>query len=91
MKKGDIVYFKSIYTALYCNKGGPGTYPYHFKPGDRYRLDSDIISPDTHQRLSSASITNLEDGTRHFAHSDIFNKLISQEEWREMQLDKLIG
>ena len=37
MKVGDIVYFKSTYTAKYGKQGG--SYDYHFKPGDRYRID----------------------------------------------------
>jgi hypothetical protein len=35
------------------------------------------------------SITNLEDGTSHFAHSEIWNSLITKEEWREIQLNKI--
>jgi hypothetical protein len=79
MKAGDIVYFKSQYTALYGKQGGS----YHCIPGVKYRIDSinDGFSGD---------ITNLEDGTTHFAHSDIWSKLISLDEWRKLQLDKII-
>lgn len=77
MKVGDIVYFKSIYTAIYGKQGG--SYEYNFYPGDRYRIGE-----------IKGSITNLEDGTSHFAHSEIWDKLISIDEWREIQLSKLI-
>jgi hypothetical protein len=83
MKVGDIVYFKSQYIALYGCKGG--SYEYYFKPGDRYRID------DLNDRLGvrTGSITNLEDGTHHFAHSSICERLITVEENRELQLDKI--
>ena len=93
MKVGDIVYFKSIYTARYGKQGG--SYEYHFCPGDRYRIDE--ISHVHHHALlqghytkTSGNITNLEDGSYHFAHSDIWNKLITVDEWREIQLSKIL-
>ncbi len=76
MKVGDIVYFKSTYTARYGEQGG--TYEYQFCIGDRYRIDE-----------IKGSITNLEDGTSHFAHSEIWNRIITKEEWREIQLNKI--
>lgn len=84
MKAGDIVYFKSQYTALYGKQGG--SYNYHFIPGVKYRIDS--INDGFGVR--TGHITNLEDGKSHFAHSDIWSKLISLDEWRELQLDKII-
>ena len=77
MKEGDIVYFKSTYTARYGKQGG--SYEYQFCPGDRYRIGE-----------IKGSITNLEDGTNHFAHSEIWDRLITKEEWREIQLNKIL-
>jgi hypothetical protein len=54
---------------------------YYFKPGDRYRIE--------YINLGFGLILNLEDGTSHFAHSDIWNRLITIDEYRELQLDKL--
>jgi hypothetical protein len=79
MKVGDIVYFKSTYTARYgSSRSKSGSYEYQFCIGDRYRID-----------VIKGSITNLEDGTSHFAHSEIWNRLITKEEWREIQLNKI--
>jgi len=33
---------------------------------------------------------NLEDGTTHFAHSSHWDKIVTQDEWRELQLNKII-
>ena len=66
-KIGDIVYFKSQYKAIYGCQGG--SYVYYFKPGDRYQINGRMI-------------TNLEDGKSHFAHSSIWEKLITVDEWR---------
>lgn len=91
-KVGDIVYFKSLYTAIYSKKGG--TYEYHFKPGDRYRINS-INGGSSKETVSyvkiytTMDITNLEDGTSHFAHSSIAEKIISIDEWREIKLSEL--
>lgn len=79
MEVGDIVYFKSTYTARYGNSSQIGSYEYQFCPGDRYRIDE-----------IKGSITNLEDGTSHFAHSEIWDRLITKEEWREIQLNKIL-
>lgn len=84
MKVGDIVYFKSTYTARYGKISG--SYEYQFCPGDRYRINdiNDSFG------VRTGSITNLEDGTNHFAHSDIISRLITKEEWRELQLNKIL-
>jgi len=37
MKVGDLVYFKSLY--IEKNMTINGESQYHFKPGDRYRID----------------------------------------------------
>jgi hypothetical protein len=84
MKVGDIVYFKSVYTARYTKQGG--SYEYHFKPGDRYLITD--LNDGFGTRTSS--ITNLEDGTNHFAHSSHWDKIISVDEWRDLQLNKLL-
>lgn len=81
---GDIVYFSSVYTAIYGKQGG--SYDYHFKPGDRYQINT-MYGNTT---METFSITNLEDGTSHFAHSSIVKKLVSLDEWRKMQLNKIL-
>ena len=80
MKVGDIVYFKSVYIAKYTSG------EYHFKPGDRYRID------EMHSNWSPKNgyITNLEDGTKHFAHEIYWDKMMTQDEWREIQLNKIL-
>jgi hypothetical protein len=83
MKVGDIVYFKSVYIAKYTSG------EYHFKPGDRYRID-DIRNVDVYN-VRTGNITNLEDGTNHFAHSSHWDKIITIEEWREIQLNKILN
>ena len=86
MKVGDIVYFKSTYTARYSNSSQIGSYEYQFCPGDRYRIDdiNDSFG------IRTGNITNLEDGTNHFAHSDIWERIATKEEWREIQLNKIL-
>ncbi len=86
MKVGDIVYFKSVYTARYGKQGG--SYDYHFNPGDRYKIDA--INKNFGSNWQSGSITNLEDGTKHFAHSEIWERIISKDQWRELQLNKIM-
>jgi len=87
MKIGDIVYFKSTYTAKYGKQGG--SYDYHFKPGDRYRIDSLNDGFGVKTGSITGSITNLEDGTLHFVHSGLWERIINLEEHRELQLTKL--
>jgi len=82
MKVGDIVYFKSTYTARYGGQGG--TYEYQFCPGDRYRIDK------INNLYKTGNITNLEDGTSHFAHSEIWERISTVDEWREIQLNKIL-
>jgi hypothetical protein len=84
MKPGDIVYFKSEYKAQYVKQGG--SYEYYFKPGDRYRIEDDI---DLGFGVRTGRILNLEDGKLHFAHSEIWDRLITIDEYRKLQLDKL--
>lgn len=83
MKVGDIVFFKSTYTARYGLQGG--TYEYQFCPGDRYRIDEI-----RNNLYKTGNITNLEDGTSHFAHSEIWERISTKEEWREIQLNKIL-
>jgi hypothetical protein len=85
MKSGNIVYFKSQYKARYGRQGG--SYEYYFKPGDRYRIE--YIYPGFGFGVRTGTILNLEDGTCHFAHSEIWDRLITIDEYRELQLDKL--
>jgi len=84
MKEGDIVYFKSLHIEKNMNIYGESEY--HFKPGDRYRIDeiNSKWSP------KSGYITNLEDSTNHFAHSSHWDKIITIDEWREIQLNKIL-
>ena len=86
MKVGDIVYFKSIYTARYTKQGG--SYEYHFKPGDRYLITD--VNNVYGVGFRTGNITNLEDGTTHFAHSSHWDKIISVDEWRDLQLSKIL-
>lgn len=83
MEVGDIVYFKSTYTARYGERGG--SYEYQFCIGDRYRIDA--IRDNLYK---TGTITNLEDGTSHFAHSEIWERISTTEEWREIQLNKIL-
>ena len=55
------------------------------EPGDRYRID--YINDNFGVR--TGDITNLEDGTRHFAHSEHWKRIITVEENRELQLNQL--
>jgi hypothetical protein len=80
MKVGDIVYFKSVYIAKYTSGD------YHFKPGDRYRINA----INNGFGVKTGGITNLEDGTNHFAHSSHWGRIISVDEWREIQLNKIL-
>ncbi len=63
MKQGDIVYFGEPYVARYSDNSPSGSYEYHFKPGDRYRIDEiiDWKQYDGNPSNISGSITNLED------------------------------
>ena len=74
-KEGDIVYFKTLYTAKYGCKGG--SYEYHFRPGVPYRIQNinDGFG------IVTGNIINLEDGETHFMHSDLYNSLVSAREW----------
>ena len=83
MKEGDIVYVNKLYIARYCCGGGDsGFYEYHFRPGDMYRVDIMYGG-------GTGGITNLSDGKSHFMHSSIRDILISQEEYRNLTLEKL--
>ena len=85
MKVGDIVYFKSVYIAKYISG------KYYFEPGDRYRINSiDNGSAYFGLKVRTGGITNLEDGTNHFAHSEHWARIISLDEWRELQIDKIL-
>jgi len=74
-KKGDIVYFKTTNTATYGCEGG--SYEYHFTPGVPYR----ILSIDNGFGIVTGNIINLEDGKKHFMHSQLYKSLVSSREW----------
>jgi len=74
-KKGDIVYFKTPNTAKYGREGG--SYDYHFTPGVPYR----ILSIDNGFGIVTGNIINLEDGKKHFMHSQLYKSLVSSREW----------
>ena len=80
MRVGDIIWVTKTYKALY----GIGVAHYHFTPGHKYQI--------THCHGNSYSITNIttNDGVSHFAHSHIMDCFVSSEEWREMQLKKIL-
>ena len=84
MEVGDIVYFKSTYTARYGKQGG--SYEYQFCIGDKCRIDDINYS----YGIITGNITNLEDGSYHFAHSEIWERIATAEEWREIQLNKIL-
>jgi len=88
MKVGDIVFFKSTYTARYDLVHG--SYEYQFCPGDRYRIDDVNDGFGIRKFYPTGTITNLEDGTSHFAHSEIWERIATVEEWREIQLNKIL-
>jgi hypothetical protein len=100
MKEGDIVYFKSTYKeegesyepTYHTNQENLPVNEYRFYPGDRYRIDKINYKyvPGDENITITGTITNLEDGTSHFAHSEIWNRLITVEEWREIQLSKIL-
>jgi hypothetical protein len=50
----------------------------------------DIWVPGDENITITGTITNLEDNTNHLVNDEIWNKLISIDEWREIQLSKLI-
>ena len=97
MKKGDIVYFKSTYKegesyepTYHTNQANRPVNEYRFCPGDRYRIydiNYKLVGEDI---IITGTITNLEDNTNHLVNDEIWNKLISIDEWREIQLSKLI-
>ena len=80
MNKGDIVYFRSQYQAHYGKEGG--SYYYYFKPGVRYQIES--------YNSMTACIINLEDDTSHFITSNCFKLIISQAEYREIQIKEIL-
>jgi hypothetical protein len=99
MKEGDIVYFKSTYKegesyepTYHTNQANRPVNEYRFCPGDRYRIDEINYTwvPGDENITITGTITNLEDNTNHLVNDEIWNKLISIDEWREIQLSKLI-
>lgn len=89
MNKGDIVYFGEPYMARYSDNSPSGSYQYHFTPGDRYHIDDVNDFGLNGFGIRTGSITNLEDGTCHFAHTEIWSRIITKEEWRQKQLNKI--
>ena len=87
MKVGDIVYFKESHRATYGKTGG--SYQYFFTPGVKYQIIS-VDVYDAQNDWTTGVIQNLEDKSKHFAHSTIFSKLIRQDEWRDISINKLI-
>jgi hypothetical protein len=80
MKIGDIVHFKKKKTALYGCKSG--TYEYFFNPDHKYQITS-------MHGLDCCNIKNINNGTNHFI-TDMNQYLATIDEWREIQLNKLI-
>lgn len=78
MKLGDTLYFIKPYVAMYNED-------YHFNKGDKCRI---VIRHSNY----NYSIINITKGDRisHFAHKDIRECLVTESEWREKQLNKLI-
>ena len=86
MLVGDIVYFREKGYSIYGKHGG--SYFYYFVPGHGYRIDS-INYTEGFYGSTTGTVTNLEDGTSHFLNSDLFDKIITKDEWRKLQLEKL--
>jgi hypothetical protein len=82
MKVGDIVHFKKKRTALYGCRGGGGSYEYFFNPHHRFQITSI-------HGLGCCNVKNIDDGTNHFI-TDMDQYLANVEEWRDIQLNKLI-
>jgi hypothetical protein len=80
MKVGDIVHFKKSRTALYGCQGG--SYEYFFNPDHRYQITSI-------HGLGCCNVKNIDDGTNHFI-TNMNQYLANVEEWRDIQLNKLI-
>lgn len=80
MKVGDIVHFKRKRKALYSCQGG--SYEYFFNPDHRYKITSI-------HGLGCCNVKNIDDGTNHFI-TDMDQYLANVEEWRDIQLNKLI-
>ena len=85
MLVGDIVYFREKGYSIYGKHGG--SYVYYFMPGHRYRINSFNSS----YEITTGTVTNLEDGTSHFLNSDLFDKIITKDEWRELQLGNILN
>ena len=56
----------------------------------KVKWDKLLYVPGDENITITGTITNLEDNTTHFANQEICDKLISIDEWREIQLSKLI-
>lgn len=77
---GDIVYFGSEYISRDQSMWDDYSikFDYIFKPGDRYRINS------------LNSITNLENGVTYTVCSDHWDKIITKEQWREIQINNIL-
>ncbi len=93
MKEGDIIYFKSELKVppIPLAEPSPGlisvTYDdkdYLYKPGDRYLIHN------LPTKLFLGEMKNLEDNTLHWMDLDHLNQMITLEEWRKLQIDKII-
>jgi hypothetical protein len=88
--QGQIVYFKSEFMTNYGEivSHKQTEHEYRFKPGDRY------IIKDPGLRLPGAilgmMILNTKDNSTRFVSSEIAELLVSEDEWREIQIDKIL-
>jgi len=97
--QGQIVYFKSEFVTnygMYLKVDKCGVIVGHehtehgcwFKPGDRY------IIKDPGLQMTGAihgmMILNTKDNSTHFVSSEIAELLVSEDEWREIQIDKIL-
>lgn len=78
MKTGDILYFIKPYVAMYNED-------YQFNKGDKCRI---VIRHSDY----NYSIMNITKGDKisHFAHRDMRECLVTESEWRQIQLMKIL-
>lgn len=76
MKKDDIVYFREPYQARYSDKY------HHFYPNIKYQ----VIDGGSY---GTCVILDASDMSYHFISGDGYNKIITVQQWRDIQLGKL--
>ncbi len=75
MKPGDIVCFNSTYIHI----------DHDFKPGVKYRIDQ------YNGKSNTGIITNLEDDTIHYVNANHWSRMVTLDQWRDMQINKILN